>query len=76
MKIRMNWNFIDDIIWANPGPSAKNRNGGFFLHREPLGYKPNLVIEYVMVYRKHTDKLIDWNMKQIPEDIMKKSKIK
>ena len=73
---KLGFDFIDDIIWAKPGPSAKNRNGGFFQHRKPLGYKPNLVIEYVMVYRKHTDKLIDWNMKQIPEDIMKKSKIK
>ena len=72
---KLGFDFIDDIIWAKPAPSAKNRNGGFFQHRKPLGYKPNMVIEYVMVYRKHTNKLIDWNMKQIPEDIIEKSKV-
>lgn len=73
---KLGFDFIDDIIWAKPGPSAKNRNGGFYQHRKPLGYKPNMVIEYVMVYRKHTNKLIDWNIQQIPNDILEQSKIK
>jgi len=74
--LKLGFDFIDDIIWAKPAPSAKNRNGGFYQHRKPLGYKPNVIVEYVMVYRKHTDKLIDWNMKQCPPDVMEKSKVK
>ena len=69
------WEFIEDIIWVKPGPSAKNRNGGFFQHRKPLGYKANSVSEYVIVYRKKTDKLIDWNMKQYPNEIVNQSKV-
>jgi DNA modification methylase len=69
------WEFIEDIIWVKPGPSAKNRNGGFFQHRKPLGYKANSVSEYVIVYRKRTDKLIDWNMKQYPDEVVNQSKI-
>lgn len=68
--------FIDDIIWKKPDPSAKNRNGGFFQHRKPLGYKPNTVSEYVMVYRKKTGRLLDWNMRQYDSDIIEKSKVK
>ena len=68
--------FIDDIIWKKPDGAAANRNGGFFQHRKPLGYKPNPVVEYVMVYRKKTTKLIDWNMRQISDKIMKASKVK
>jgi len=68
--------FIDDIVWKKPDGAATNRNGGFFQHRKPLGYKPNPVVEYVMVYRKNTEKLIDWNMRQIPDKVMKASKVK
>ena len=64
MLTEIGWEFIDDIIWIKPERTAKNRNGGFFQHRKPLGYKANSVSEYVMVYRKKTDKLIDWNMRQ------------
>lgn len=73
--IDIGFEFIDDLIWKKPDPSAKNRNGGFFQHRKPLGYKPNVVVEYVMVYRKKTNKLLDWNMRQYDEDIVNKSKI-
>ncbi len=60
----MGWEFIDDIIWAKPEKSAKNRVSGFNMNRKPLTYKPNPRTEYLMVYRKKTDKLIDWNLKQ------------
>ena len=73
--LKIGFEFIDDIIWKKPAPSAKNRNGGFFQHRKPLGYKPNVIVEYVMVYRKKTDKLIDWNMKQYNTDTVERSKI-
>jgi len=72
----MGWEFIDDIIWLKPEGSSKNRIGGFIQHNKPLAYKPNLVSEYLMVYRKKTDKLIDWNIKQYPKDIVEDSLVK
>ena len=72
----MGWEFIDDIVWIKPEYSAKNRNGGFFQHRKPLCYKANSVTESVMVYRKKTDKLIDWNLRQYDDDIVEASKVR
>jgi len=74
--IEMGWEFIDDIIWLKPEGSSKNRIGGFIQHNKPLAYKPNLVSEYLMVYRKKTDKLIDWNIKQYPKSIVEDSLVK
>lgn len=71
----MGWEFIDDIVWAKPEASVKNRNAGFLQHRKPLGYKPNPVTEYLMVYRKKTDKLLDWNMRQYDAETIEKSRI-
>jgi DNA modification methylase len=73
--IEMGWEFIDDIVWEKPEASVKNRIGGFQKHRKPLGYKPNAVTEYVMVYRKSTEKLLDWNIHQYDDEIVKKSKV-
>lgn len=70
------WEFIDDIVWTKPDYAAKNRNGGFFQHRKPLGYKANSVTESVMVYRKKTDKLIDWNIRQYDDETVEASKVK
>lgn len=67
------WEFIDDIIWKKPESSVKNRIGGFLQHRKPLAYKPNCITEYVMVYRKKSNHLIDWNIKQYDFDIVKES---
>ena len=69
------WEFIDDIVWTKPDYAAKNRNGGFFQHRKPLGYKANSVTECVMVYRKKTDKLIDWNIRQYDEETVEASRV-
>ncbi len=69
------WEFIDDIVWLKPEYAAKNRNGGFFQHRKPLGYKANSVTESVMVYRKKTDKLIDWNLRQYDDETIAASKV-
>lgn len=74
--IEIGWEFIDDIIWAKPEASVKNRNAGFLQHRKPLAYKPNARTEYLMVYRKQTDKLIDWNIRQYDWDTVKESKVK
>lgn len=72
---KIGWEFIDDIIWEKPEYSVKNRIGGFQQHRKPLAYKPNSVTEYVMVYRKKTDKLLDWNMRQYNQAIVESSKV-
>lgn len=69
------WDFIDDIIWKKPETSVKNRIGGFLQHRKPLGYKPNCTTEYLMVYRRKTSDLIDWNIKQYNNEIIEDSKI-
>lgn len=74
--VHMGWEFIDDIVWEKPEYSVKNRVGGFQQHRKPLAYKPNSVTEYLMVYRKKTDKLIDWNIKQYDLDTVNDSKVK
>jgi DNA modification methylase len=73
--VEIGWEFIDDIVWLKPEASVKNRNAGFLQHRKPLAYKPNPVTEYLMVYRKQTDKLIDWNIKEYEWKIVKESKV-
>jgi len=56
---KIGWEFLEDIIWLKPEGAAKNRNGGFFQHRQPVAYKPNVVNEYVFVFKKPSDCLID-----------------
>jgi len=73
--VQIGWEFIDDIVWLKPESSVKNRNAGFLQHRKPLGYKPNAVTEYLIVYRKQTEKLLDWNIRQYPPEIVEASKI-
>lgn len=73
--MEMGWEFIDDIVWMKPEASVKNRVGGFMQHRKPLGYKPNSITEYLMVYRKSTEKLLDWNIKQYDWKTVKESKV-
>ncbi len=74
--VEMGWEFIDDIIWEKSEASVKNRNAGFLQHRKPLAYKPNARTEYLMVYRKQTDKLIDWNIRQYDLNTVNESKVK
>jgi len=73
--VEIGWEFIDDIIWQKPEASVKNRNAGFLQHRKPLGYKPNAITEYLMVYRKKTERLLDWNMRQYDSETVNQSKI-
>lgn len=72
----MDWEFIDDIIWVKPEASVKNRTAGFLQHRKPLAYKPNAITEHLMVYRKKTDKLIDWNIRQYSSAEVESSKVR
>ena len=69
------WEFIDDIVWAKPEKSAKNRVAGFEMHRKPLTYKTNARTEMLMVYRRKSYELIDWNLRQYPESVVEKSKV-
>ena len=72
------YDFIDDIIWEKPEGAgwATGRGRRFAADRNPLQYKPVPVTEYILVYRKHSDKLIDWNIRAHPKpELVKKSKI-
>ena len=73
--VKNGWEFIDDIVWLKPETSVKNRIGSFMQHRKPLGYKPNTVTEYVMVYRKQTTRLLDWNIRSYSKKTVDESKV-
>ncbi|MBC8147324.1 MAG: site-specific DNA-methyltransferase [Bacteroidetes bacterium] len=60
---KLGFEFLEDIIWKKPEGSAINRNGGFFRHRKPLAYKPNIVTEYIFVFKKPAPFLIDKSLK-------------
>src|SRR5207249_11171328 len=66
--IEEGYDFIDDIIWEKPEGAgwATGRGRRFAADRNPLQYKPVPVTEYILVYRKHTTKLIDWNIRAHP----------
>lgn len=67
--IREKFQFIDDIIWEKPSGAgwATGRGRRFAADRHPLQYKAVPVTEYVLVYRKQTDRLIDWNIRNHPD---------
>jgi DNA modification methylase len=67
--IQEGFDFIDDIIWEKPEGAgwATGRGRRFAADRNPLQYKAVPVTEYILVYRKHTDKLIDWNIRAHPD---------
>jgi DNA modification methylase len=59
MMEEIGFEFLEDIIWVKPEGSAPNRNGSFFRHRKPVAYKPNIINEYVLVFKKPAPFLID-----------------
>jgi len=76
--IEEGFDFIDDIIWEKPEGAgwATGRGRRFAADRNPLQYKAVPVTEYILVYRKHTDRLIDWNIRAHPkQDLVQASKI-
>lgn len=76
--IEEGFDFIDDIHWVKPQGAgwATGRGRRFAADRNPLQYKAVPVTEYVLVYRKRTDKLIDWNIRNHPDQrAVKDSKI-
>lgn len=77
--IEEGFEFIDDIIWKKPSGAgwATGRGRRFAADRNALQYKAVPVTEYVLVYRKKTDKLIDWYLKNHPDrEVVEKSRIK
>jgi DNA modification methylase len=72
------YDFVDDIIWEKPEGAgwATGRGRRFAADRHPLQYKPVPVTEYVLVYRKRTPRLIDWNIRAHPDqELVKASRI-
>ena len=63
------FDFIDDIHWVKPEGAGWSLGRGrrFAADRNPLQYKPVPVTEYILVYRKKTDRLIDWNIRKHPD---------
>jgi len=77
--IESGFEFMDDIIWVKPEGAgwATGRGRRFSADRNPLQYKPVPVTEYVLVYRKKTEKLIDWHIRKHPDQaLVAQSKIK
>lgn len=76
--IEEGYDFIDDIIWEKPEGAgwATGRGRRFAADRNPLQYKPVPVTEYILVYRKQTSKLIDWNIRAHPrQELVEESRI-
>lgn len=72
------YDFIDDIIWLKPEGAgwATGRGRRFAADRNPLQYKAVPVTEYVLVYRKRTDYLIDWHIRNHPDrEVVAASKV-
>jgi DNA modification methylase len=69
----MGWKYIDDIVWIKPEGAAINRNGGFYQHRKPVAYKPNIVSETIFIFQKPSDFLIDKVVRSYEGDVLEKS---
>lgn len=70
--------FVDDIIWQKPEGAgwASGRGRRFSADRNPMQYKAVPVTEYVMVYRKKSPVLIDYFIRNHPDQtIIQESKI-
>ena len=67
--IEEGFEFIDDIIWVKPEGAgwATGRGRRFSADRNPLQYKSVPITEYILVYRKSTEKLIDWHIRKHPD---------
>jgi DNA modification methylase len=77
--IEEGYEFVDDIIWVKPEGAgwATGRGRRFAADRNPLQYKAVPVTEYLIVYRKKSDLLIDWLIRNHPDQrLVKESKIK
>jgi DNA modification methylase len=72
----MGWKYIDDIVWLKPEGAAINRNGGFYQHRKPVAYKPNIVTETIFIFQKPAPFLIDKIVRSYEGDVLEQSLVK
>jgi DNA modification methylase len=70
---KMGWKYIDDIVWVKPEGAAINRNGGFYQHRKPVAYKPNIVSETIFIFQKPANFLIDKIVRSYNGNILEQS---
>jgi len=73
MMENIGYEFLEDIIWEKPDGAAKNRNAGFYVHRKPVAYKPNLVAENILVFKKPAPFLIDKVLRGYSGETLKRS---
>ncbi len=73
MMEKIGYEFLEDIIWEKPDGSAKNRNGGFYRHRKPVAYKPNIVTESTLVFKRPAPFLIDKVVRSYSGDVLSES---
>jgi DNA modification methylase len=59
MMENLGFEFLEDIIWVKPDGAVPNRNANFYKNRKPLSYKPNIVTEYILVFKKSAPFLIE-----------------
>jgi DNA modification methylase len=67
--------FIEDIQWIKPEGSSKNRNGSFYQNRTPISWKGNIINEYIYVFQKPMDGLIDKIVRSYNGEIKEQSLI-
>lgn len=70
---KIGWIYLDDIVWLKPEGAAKNRNGGFYQHRKPVAYKPNVVSETIFIFQKPAPFLIDKVVRSYSGEVLKNS---
>jgi DNA modification methylase len=61
------FDFIDDIIRVKPEGAGCGRSRRFAIDRNPPAYNTTPITEYVLVYRKKSDRLIDWFLHNHPD---------
>lgn len=72
----LGWKYIDDIVWLKPEGAAINRNGGFYQHRKPVAYKPNIVTETIFIFQKPAPFLIDKIVRSYSGEVLEQSLVK
>ena len=76
--IEEGFEFVDDIIWQKPEGAgwSSGRGRRFSADRNAMQYKAVPVTEYVMVYRKKSNRLIDYFIRNHPNpELVENSKI-
>lgn len=73
---KIGYKFLEDIVWIKPEGSSKNRGGRFFQDRQPVQYKPNIINEYILVFQKPINGLIDKVLKKYVGKVKEDSLVK